>query len=221
MRAFASYLTGIGILASLMFVGGAWTSPGTGLQSVDVHPAHASFGLAEGYPDAAVPTTTSTIALPPGCSIPLEGATCAPTVVAGGLEFPTPSEDSSDRLPAREVRAQAPATTVPASPRRALAPRDVEVWRPVVEAHFAPTDVTRALRIIFCESSGDPNAKNPRSSASGLFQHLGRFWPERSVKAGVPGADIFDPSANVTVAAWLVYEGGGWSHWNPSRHCWG
>lgn len=217
MRAFASYLAGLGILASLMFVGGAWTSPATGtLETVDVHPVHASFALADGF-SAVVETTTTTIAeLPPGCAIPRLGAACAPTVVAGGLEFPEPeTEPEAPAVAARTVQAQPPA-----QPATRLAPRDVEVWRPLVEAHFAPGDVARALAVISCESSGDPNAKNPRSSASGLFQHLGRFWAERTADAGLPGADIFDPSANVAVAAWLVYEGGGWSHWNPSRHCW-
>lgn len=218
MRAFASYLAGLGILASLMFVGGAWTSPATAnLETVAVHPAHASLALVDGFAAVTGTTTTTTATLPPGCSIPRRGAQCAPTVVAGGLEFPEPETEPEDSVVAkRAVQAQPPAAAT-----RKLAPRDVEVWRPLVEAHFAPDDVARALAVISCESSGDPNAKNPKSSASGLFQHLGRFWPERSVKAGLAGADIFDPSANVAVAAWLVYEGGGWSHWNPSRHCWG
>ena len=217
MRAFASYLAGLGILASLMFVGGAWTSPATaGLESVEVHPFHASFALVDEFSDVVGTTTTTMATLPPGCAIPQLGAQCAPTVVAGGLDFPEPEPEPEPVVAKRGVQAQAAAPTA-----RRLAPRDVEVWRPLVEAHFAPGDVARALAVISCESSGDPNAKNPRSSASGLFQHLGRFWPERSVKAGLPGADIFDPASNVAVAAWLVYEGGGWSHWNPSRHCWG
>jgi hypothetical protein len=202
-----------------MFVGGAWTSPPTGsLASVEVDPAHASFTLVEEFSAVIDPPTTTTGVLPPGCEIPREGATCAPTVVAGGLQFPAPTAaEPEDATPTkRAVQAQPAAVG-----RKALAPRDVEVWRPLVEAHFAPSDVARALKVIGCESSGDPDAKNPRSSASGLFQHLARFWPERSVKAGLAGADIFDPEANVAVAAWLVYEAGGWSHWNPSRHCWG
>lgn len=69
------------------------------------------------------------------------------------------------------------------------------------------------MRVMACESGGNPLAKNPRSSASGLFQHLARLWPERSVKAGWPGADIFDPEANIAVAAWLYYYGGGPGHW--------
>ncbi|HEY5652241.1 MAG TPA: transglycosylase SLT domain-containing protein [Acidimicrobiia bacterium] len=219
MRAVASYLTGLGLLASLMFVGGAWTSPGTPqLAAVQVSPAHASFSLVEEFTAVVESTTTTTGALPPGCAIPREGATCAATVVAGGLEFPLPGavEPENSTPSKRAVQAQPEAVG-----RKALAPRNVETWRPLVEAYFPPSDVARALRVIGCESSGDPDAKNPRSSASGLFQHLARFWSERSVKAGLAGADIFDPEANAAVAAWLVYEGGGWSHWNPSRHCWG
>lgn len=94
-------------------------------------------------------------------------------------------------------------------------------WRPLVSRYFEQDDVARALAVIRCESGGASEAKNPSSSASGLFQHLGSYWDRRTVKAGWDGADIFDPVANVAVAAWLVYEGGGWSHWNPSRHCWG
>ncbi len=88
----------------------------------------------------------------------------------------------------------------------------VEQWRPLVGSHFAADDIPWAMRVMNCESKGDPRARNPRSSASGLFQHLARYWAERSGKAGWEGADIFDPTANVAVAAWLFYSGGP-SHW--------
>ncbi len=96
----------------------------------------------------------------------------------------------------------------------------VERWRPLVQKYFRAEDVDRAMAVIRCESGGDPRAANPRSSARGLFQHLARLWPKRAAAAGRPGADIFNPEDNVVVAAWLVYHGGGWSHWNPSRSCW-
>jgi hypothetical protein len=89
---------------------------------------------------------------------------------------------------------------------------DVERWRPVVAMYFPENRVNWALRIMECESKGDPQAKNPRSSASGLFQHLARLWPERSEAAGFGDADVFDPFANIAVAAWLL-ENGGTSHW--------
>ena len=97
---------------------------------------------------------------------------------------------------------------------------DVERWRPdVTEAVVAwggdDADVHRFLRIMQCESAGLPNAKNPNSSASGLMQHLTRFWPERATAAGLPEAHIFDPQANIWVSAWLALAapGGGWQHW--------
>lgn len=98
---------------------------------------------------------------------------------------------------------------------------NVEQWRPLVQTYFSPDDVDWAMRVMGCESGGNPDAKNPRSTASGLFQHLGSLWPGRSSAAGWAGSSIFDPTANVAVAAWLVYQGGGKGHWNASKHCWG
>jgi hypothetical protein len=90
-----------------------------------------------------------------------------------------------------------------------------DAWRPLVTTYFPSADVDRAMRILACESNGDPDAVNPRSGAAGLFQHLPRFWEERSTAAGYGGSDVFDPVANVAVAAWLAYEApaGGWHHW--------
>lgn len=96
----------------------------------------------------------------------------------------------------------------------------VDRWRPLVAEYFATEDVSRALEVIRCESHGNPAAANPVSTARGLFQHLGSLWPERAAAAGWAGADIYDPEANVAVAAWLVYHGGGWRHWNASAPCW-
>ena len=97
---------------------------------------------------------------------------------------------------------------------------NVERWRPIVtEAVFAwggdEADVHRFLRIMQCESGGDPNAKNPTSSASGLMQQLARYWPGRASAAGMAGADVFDPYANIWVSAWLALAapGGGFGHW--------
>jgi len=84
----------------------------------------------------------------------------------------------------------------------------VERWRPLVEQYFQVSDVEWALRIIACESGGYPNAKNPTSSASGLFQHLARYWDGRSDAAGWKDASIWDPEANVAVAAWLLEKNG-------------
>ena len=132
----------------------------------------------------------------PHCAVPERDAVCT------GVDFRSVEVERPDRLLVPE--------TV----------RSVADWRPLVERHFLPEDVERALAVIECESGGDPGAANPYSSARGLFQHLGSAWDDRAIDAGLPGADIFDPVDNIAVAAWLVYEGGGWSHWAASGHCW-
>jgi hypothetical protein len=106
------------------------------------------------------------------------------------------------------------------SPAPAPAPRPVEEWRSLVSAYFAPEDVDLALRVISCESGGDPNAQNRSSGAAGLFQHIPRYWEARVANAGMPGASIFDPIANVAASAYLAYADG-WGHWAASAGCWG
>jgi hypothetical protein len=100
----------------------------------------------------------------------------------------------------------------PTATAHGTAPAGVEQWRSLVVAYFPPDQVERALRVMACESGGNPLAKNPGSSASGLFQHLARYWPTRSSAAGWAGASIWNGEANIAVAAWLLRTGG-WSHW--------
>lgn len=92
-------------------------------------------------------------------------------------------------------------------------PLSAAAIRDIVARYFRPEDVNRAVRIAWCESTFNPGSVNPSSGASGLFQHLRHLWAKRSASAGFAGADIFDPEANTAVAAWLLYEGGGWGHW--------
>lgn len=87
--------------------------------------------------------------------------------------------------------------------------------RALVTEHFAATDVNRAIRVAWCVSAFNPSTINPATGASGLFQHLPENWAEYSTEAGFPEASIFDPEANVAVAAWMLYAlPGGWSHWD-------
>lgn len=81
----------------------------------------------------------------------------------------------------------------------------VEQWRSLVAAYFPPEAVDRMLRIMECESHGNPAAKNPNSSATGLFQIMA-FW-----QTAWPG-DYTDPWVNVSVAyqIWLEQGYGAW-----------
>ncbi len=97
-------------------------------------------------------------------------------------------------------------------------PAHIEQWRELVEEHFEPRHVELALAVIKCESSGDPKAVNSRSQATGLWQHLPRYWDRRSDKAGVKGRSPRNPEAATVVAAWLVYNtSSSWNHWTCAR----
>lgn len=87
-----------------------------------------------------------------------------------------------------------------------------------VFAEYAPGNSVTALAIADRESGFYPWAKNPYSSASGLFQHLGSYWPgrasaylERWMFAGWP-VSVFDPRANAIAAAKMV-AASGWGAW--------
>lgn len=101
-------------------------------------------------------------------------------------------------------------------------PPAVEQWRSLVQQHFPSNRVEEALRIIGCESNGDPNAYNPYSGASGLFQFLPSTWASTAPMAGYAEASVFEPGPNVGSAAWLGarYEQLGqyfWQAWSCRR----
>mgnify|MGYP003111289201 CR=1 FL=1 len=92
-------------------------------------------------------------------------------------------------------------------------------WTPIVEEAleiYGLEDQTpRFMRILHCESRGDPNAVNSSSGASGLFQHIPQWWDWRAEEAGFPGYSVFHPIANIYASAWLLAlpNIGGWQHW--------
>lgn len=70
-------------------------------------------------------------------------------------------------------------------------------WRDLIATHFPPEQVDRACRVMLCESGGNSAARNPRSSATGLFQIL---------------RGPTDPVANVRQAA-AMWRARGWQPW--------
>jgi peptidoglycan hydrolase CwlO-like protein len=109
----------------------------------------------------------------------------------------------------------APATTTTRPPQSWDFPPQVERWRSLVTEFFPASRVDEALAIIRCESNGDPNAYNPYSGASGLFQFLPSTWATTAPRAGYPDASPFEPEANTASAAWLAnrYEELGEDYW--------
>lgn len=94
----------------------------------------------------------------------------------------------------------------------------------LIDKYFKPRDRAIALEIAFCESSARSwhigSEVVSHAYAIGWFQHLAKYWPERSEKAGWGNYHPFHAEANVAVAAWLYYTSG-IHHWNPSKACWG
>ena len=100
----------------------------------------------------------------------------------------------------------------------------VDRWYPLVyealEDYGVEDQIDTFMRVMNCESRGDPNAhntvvySNPLDQASGLMQHMPRWWDERSTAAGFAGYSPFDPVANIYTSVWLLTSrGGGWTHW--------
>lgn len=100
-------------------------------------------------------------------------------------------------------------------------PLEASVWpverlKLLVGYYFPSWAVADAMAVVGCETgyTYDPKSYNPSSGASGWFQHMPKYWAERSAKAGWAGASIFDEEANVAVAAWLWGLTGTWTHWS-------
>lgn len=167
-----------------------------------------------------VRTAPATAVREEGALLPWPADYCENRCPEPPLEPSLESDEWRPEVPIPPIAAAPPpATARVLAPAPAPAPRPVEEWRSLVSAYFAPEHVDLALRIISCESGGDPNAQNPTSGAAGLFQQIPRYWEARVSAAGMPGGSIFDPIANVAASAYLAYTEG-WGHWSASSGCW-
>ena len=123
---------------------------------------------------------------------------------SGRIVSPTP-EPTPTTIPTPTVR---PTPTI----LEAIYEPEVERWRAtVVEAlqEYGLEDEERTfMRVLRCESFGDPDAKNPESGASGLMQHIPSYWADRATAAGFHKASPFDPIANIYASVWLLDVGG-------------
>lgn len=103
------------------------------------------------------------------------------------------------------------ALTAPPPPPTPPTPVSVDVverWRPIATHFWAKHGqwvVDRMMRILRCESLGDPNAYNPKSGVRGLWQ-IDPLW-----QVPWPG-NYYDPWTNGAVAyqVWLEQE---WKAW--------
>jgi hypothetical protein len=130
--------------------------------------------------------------------------TVTPSPTPTPIEIPTPTP-----IPTPEPT---PAVILVNSPYG----ENVERWRVHVRGALAEYGLSdeedRFMRVMWCESRGDPNAVNAESGASGLMQHIPRYWDDRARVSGFQGASPFDPIANIYASVWLL-DVGGWGHW--------
>ena len=140
-------------------------------------------------------------------------------VLAGSVP---PSLPDAHRTPATAPAPPTQERSRPAPPSsRAPTPWDgsTAFWEPLVREYFPPAAVASALAIIECESGGNPHAKNPRSSAAGLFQFLESTWDEVAPPLGAGSYDsgaVFLPAWNVAAGAAYSAGGSDWSRWECS-----
>ena len=89
------------------------------------------------------------------------------------------------------------------------------------EAEIVDIDPQLALAVALCESRLDPGAKNPNSTASGIFQFIRSTWKSTLERMKLPvNLDVFDADVNIRVGVWLMKQDGAMTHWYPSASCW-
>ena len=91
----------------------------------------------------------------------------------------------------------------------------------LVSTYFKEDDILQALNIIYCESSGKPDAVGINTNGTadvGLWQFNDDTWSWLKSKLGIISTRT-NPTVSTAVASWLVYNDG-WHHWNASKHCW-
>ncbi|HEY6566516.1 MAG TPA: hypothetical protein VI341_03270 [Actinomycetota bacterium] len=85
--------------------------------------------------------------------------------------------------------------------------------RCAVHRWSVPGGVAKALYIANRESNFHPRAYNSYSGASGIYQHLRRYWPGRATAYGFRGSSAFNARANIIVSIRMVHRMGSWQPW--------
>lgn len=76
--------------------------------------------------------------------------------------------------------------------------------------HFG-ADPALALAVAHAESCFDPKAKNPKSTAGGIFQYIDGTWK------GYCEGDKYNEDDNIQCATKMLAEKDGIDHWEASR----
>ena len=131
-------------------------------------------------------------------------ATDLPEVEPSYLE-PTPTQLPTQVATEPPAPVQAAATPVYRAPVYAAG---VEQWRELVASIMPADTVERWLRVMACESGGNPNATGAAGEL-GLLQIMPYYHQAKADALFGAGANLYDPVVNVSVA--YVISGGGYS----------
>lgn len=82
------------------------------------------------------------------------------------------------------------------------------------EMGFSNRDITTMVRIAKCESGFKANAKNPTSTATGIFQIIIGTWDGNKCSG-----ERWDYEDNIK-CAWKIYKLRGTQPWVSSENCW-
>jgi hypothetical protein len=85
--------------------------------------------------------------------------------------------------------------------------------RCAVHRWSVPGGAPKALSIANRESNFQPKAYNSYSGASGIYQHLRRYWPGRASVYGFQGWSAFNARANIMVSIRMVHRLSSWQPW--------
>lgn len=77
---------------------------------------------------------------------------------------------------------------------------------------FPASAVDAALRVMACESGGNPWATGS-AGERGLFQVMPRYHQAKADAAFGAGADLYDPYINTVVASIISAGGSNWAAW--------
>lgn len=80
---------------------------------------------------------------------------------------------------------------------------------------FSNQDITKAIRIARCESGFNQYAKNPGSTAKGIYQFIDGTWRSNCLKDG----NVYNFVDNIN-CFWKVYKDQGDRPWKSSEKCW-
>jgi TolA-binding protein len=68
-------------------------------------------------------------------------------------------------------------------------------------------NTTQLIRVMYCESGGRTNAKNPSGPYSGLFQFHPNTFAANAARVGISGANIWNGEHQVQTASWMFANG--------------